>query len=319
MKHNFTIQIPAGQQRERLDLYLTRHVENATRNKVQQAIRSGEVRVNGANVKVSYSVAPLDRIEVQLASPPPPDVLPEQIPLDIVYDDEVLLVVNKPAGMVTHPAYKHYSGTLVNALLHYCDSLSQPHPMRPGIVHRLDKDTSGLLVVAKNESAHEKLSRQFAQKTSEREYWSIVWGIFKEPTGIIEAALGRSKTDRKKMAIVADGKRAVTEYEVIEQFEYLSLVKLHLLTGRTHQIRVHLASLHHPVFCDATYGGDKIVAGGTEGKRKAEVANLMALIGRQALHAKKLGFVHPVTKEMMRFDSELPSDMAAVLDRLRRK
>ncbi|MCX6137184.1 MAG: RluA family pseudouridine synthase [Ignavibacteriales bacterium] len=318
MKHHFTIHIPAGQQRERLDLYLTGHVENATRNKVQQAIRSGEVRVNGACVKVSYPVMPNDVIEVQLSSPPPPDVLPEEIPLQIVYDDESLLVVNKPAGMVTHPAYKHYSGTLVNALLYYCDSLSQPHPMRPGIVHRLDKDTSGLLVVAKNESTHEKLSRQFAQKTSEREYWAIVWGRFKEPSGTIDAPLGRSKADRKKMAIIADGKSAVTEYEVIEQFEYLSLVKLHLRTGRTHQIRVHLASLHHPIFCDSTYGGDKIVAGGTDGKRKAEVANLMSLIGRQALHAKKLGFVHPVRKELMRFDSELPEDMQAVLNRLRK-
>jgi 23S rRNA pseudouridine1911/1915/1917 synthase len=175
-----------------------------------------------------------------------------------------------------------------------------------------------LLVVAKDESTHEKLSRQFAAKTTEREYWAVVWGRFKEPRGIVDAPLARSMRDRKKMAIVQGGKSAVTAYEVIEQFDFLALVKLHLRTGRTHQIRVHMASLHHPVFCDATYGGDTIVAAGVEGKRKAEASNLLALMGRQALHAKQLGFVHPVTKEMMRFESELPGDMKALLTALRR-
>ena len=226
-----------------------------------------------------------------------------------MYEDEYLLVVNKPAGMVTHPAYKNYSGTLVNALLYHSQSLSQPHPLRPGIVHRLDKDTSGLLVVAKDETTHQKLSRQFANKTTEREYRAIVWGVFKAPEGIIEASLGRSKSDRKKVAVVKEGKYAVTEYEVMEQFAYLALLRLHLRTGRTHQIRVHLAHIHHPVFGDETYGGRKIAAGGIDGKKKAEAANLLEKISRQALHAKKLGFVHPVTKEFMRFDSELPEDM----------
>jgi 23S rRNA pseudouridine1911/1915/1917 synthase len=314
MKREFDIVIPAGQKKERLDTYLTSNVENATRTKVQEAIRTGEVVVNGKNVKASHAITPGDTIHISLSRPEPPEVSPENIPLTIIYEDEYLLVVNKPAGMVTHPAYKNYSGTLVNALLYHSESLSQPHPLRPGIVHRLDKDTSGLLVVAKDETTHQKLSRQFANKTTEREYWAIVWGRFKEPRGIIEASLGRSKSDRKKVAVVADGKHAVTEYLVIQQFEYLSLVRLHLRTGRTHQIRVHLAHIHHAVFGDETYGGGKLMAGGIEGKKKAEAANLLKKIPRQALHAKQLGFVHPVTKEFMRFDSELPADMKEVLD-----
>ena len=314
MKRKFDIAVPAGQKKERLDVYLTSHVENATRTKVQEAIRNGEVVVNGKRVKVSHAIIPGEVIRVELSKPEPPEVLPENIPLDIVYEDKHLLVVNKPAGMVTHPAYKNYSGTLVNALLYHSRSLSQPHPLRPGIVHRLDKDTSGLLVVAKDETTHQKLSRQFANKTTEREYRAIVWGVFKSPEGIIEASLGRSKSDRKKVAVVKEGKYAVTEYEVMEQFTYLALLRLRLRTGRTHQIRVHLAHIHHPVFGDETYGGRKISAGGIDGKKKAEAANLLERISRQALHAKKLGFVHPVTKEFMRFDSELPEDMKKVLE-----
>ncbi len=314
MKRKFDIVIPAGQKKERLDVYLTSHVENATRTKVQEAIRTGEVVVNGRGVKASHAIIPGEVIHVELSKPEPPEVLPENIPLDIVYEDKYLLVVNKPAGMVTHPAYKNYSGTLVNALLHHSRSLSQPHPLRPGIVHRLDKDTSGLLVVAKDETTHQKLSRQFANKTTEREYRAIVWGVFKSPGGIIEASLGRSKSDRKKVAVVKEGKYAVTEYEVMEQFTYLALLRLRLRTGRTHQIRVHLAHIHHPVFGDETYGGRKIATGGVDGKKKAEAANLLKRISRQALHAKKLGFVHPVTKEFMQFDSELPDDMKWVLE-----
>ncbi|MGA7161056.1 MAG: RluA family pseudouridine synthase [Bacteroidota bacterium] len=313
MKRQFDIVVPAGKKKERLDVYLTSHVENATRTKVQQAIRLGEVVVNGKRVKASYPVMPADIIHIELSRPEPPEVLPENIPLNIVFEDEHLLVVNKPAGMVTHPAYKNYSGTLVNALLHHSHSLSHPHPLRPGIVHRLDKDTSGLLVVAKDETTHQKLSRQFANKTTEREYRAIVWGVFKAKEGIIDAPLGRSKSDRKKVAVVGEGKLAVTEYEVMQQFKYLALLRLHLRTGRTHQIRVHLAHIHHPVFGDETYGGRKITAGGVEGKKKAEALNLLELISRQALHAKSLGFVHPVTKEFMRFDSDLPDDMKAVL------
>ncbi|MFZ4622082.1 MAG: RluA family pseudouridine synthase [Bacteroidota bacterium] len=327
MKNHFEIQIPPGQTKERLDVYLTNHTENATRNKVQEAIRNGEVLVNGSAVKPSYVVQPNDRISIDLARPDPPEVKAEAIPLEIVYEDDFLLVVNKPAGMVTHPAYKNYSGTLVNALMHHSEKLSQLHAdddeefdiVRPGIVHRLDKDTSGLLVVAKDETTHQKLAKQFAAKTSEREYHSIVWGTFKQQTGTIDAPLGRSKRDRKKVAVVEDGKNAVTDFEMIEQFEFLALIKLHLHTGRTHQIRVHLSHINHPVFGDETYGGREIVVGGIEGKKRAEVKNLLEMMPRQALHAKKLGFVHPATKKMMRFESELPADMLALLSRLRKQ
>lgn len=326
MKNNYEIRIPPGQTKERLDVYLTNHTENATRNKVQEAIKNGEVLVNGVSVKPSYAIQPNDVIQIHLSRPDPPEVKAEAIPLEIIYEDEFLLVVNKPAGMVTHPAYKNYTGTLVNALMHHSGKLSQLHSdedeeydiVRPGIVHRLDKDTSGLLVVAKDETTHQKLAKQFAAKTSEREYNAIVWGTFKQLSGIIDAPLGRSKSDRKKVAVVADGKNAVTEYEVMEQYEYLSLVKLHLQTGRTHQIRVHLSHIHHPVFGDETYGGREIVAGGIAGKKKGEIKNLLDMMPRQALHAKKLGFVHPKTKKMMRFESDLPEDMFEVLKFLRK-
>ncbi|HLP17131.1 MAG TPA: RluA family pseudouridine synthase [Bacteroidota bacterium] len=317
MKNHYELTVSAGQSRVRLDVFLTRHVENATRTKVQEAIDNGEVRVNNQVVKASYKVAPMDLVSVHLEKPDLPTVEAEAIPLEIVYEDDYLLVVNKPPGMVTHPAYKNYSGTLVNALMHHTRTLSNPDPMRPGIVHRLDKDTSGLLVVAKDETTHHKLSRQFAEKTSEREYNAIAWGIFSEPEGTIEAALGRSKKDRKKVAVMEDGKHAVTEYLVLEQFEYCALIRLRLRTGRTHQIRAHLAHIHHPIFGDPTYGGREIVSGGVDGKKKAEVKNLLDCIDRQALHARTLGFTHPATNERMRFETELPADFQRVLDRLR--
>lgn len=327
MRNHFEIRVPAKQSKERLDVYLTAHVENATRSKVQNAIKSGEITVNGKQVKPSYIILPNDIIAVHLNRPDPPEIKAEDIPLDIVYEDNYLLVVNKPAGMVTHPAYKNYSGTLVNALLHHSVKLSQLHAeedeefdiARPGIVHRLDKDTSGLLVVAKDESTHEKLAKQFAAKTSEREYQAIAWGRFKEKKGKIEAPLGRSKSDRKKVAVIPNGKQAITEYEVVEQFDYLALVTLHLHTGRTHQIRAHLAHIHHPVFGDGTYGGRELVASGVVGKKKAEAKNLLELMPRQALHARLLGFVHPITKEMMRFECDLPQDMKSVLLKLRKQ
>ncbi len=319
MKNHYDIVVPAGQTKERLDLYLVHHVENATRTKVQEAIGNGEVLVNGIQAKPSYKINPLDVISVHLAKPDPPTVVAEAITLSIVYEDDYLLVIDKPAGMVTHPAYKNYSGTLVNALMHHTAFLSQPHPMRPGIVHRLDKDTSGLLVVAKDETTHQKLSRQFAEKTSEREYNAIAWGVFREKEGVIDAPLGRSKRDRKKVAVIDDGKHAVTEYEVLEQFEYCAFIRLKLRTGRTHQIRVHLAHIHHPVFGDPTYGGREIVAGGVDGKKKAEVKNLLELIHRQALHARTLGFVHPVTKKFVKFAAPLPEDFSSVLLWLRTK
>ncbi len=312
--------IPGGQKKIRIDVYLTRQVENATRNKVQEAIRAGRVLVNGKAVKPSQLLGPGDRVEVTLQRPPRLVAQPENIPIVVVYEDDQLLVVDKPAGMVTHPAYGNYTGTLVNALLYHTRQLSQLNTeLRPGIVHRLDKDTSGLMVVAKNDAAHSFLARQFAKRTIDREYWAIVWGGFKQPNGIIEANLGRSKRDRKKVAVVAEGKHAATEYRVIKKLGYLALVRLKLRTGRTHQIRVHLAHIGHPVFGDPTYGGRSETWGGLEGKKAQQAANLLKLIRRQALHAKTIGFVHPVTKSEMKFESELPSDMAEVLKVLSRQ
>jgi len=318
MPQEFDIVVPAGKKKERLDVYLTNHVENATRTKVQAAIRAGLVLVDGKAVRASHPVAPGEVIHITLPRPPPPDVTAEPIPLSVVYEDDDLLVVNKPAGMVTHPAYGNYTGTLVNALLYHCGTLStMTDGSRPGIVHRLDKDTSGLMVIAKNDAAHVHLARQFARRTVTREYWAVVWGKFSVPAGVIDAALGRSKADRKMMAVVVDGKHAVTNYEVLEQFPYLSLVRLRLQTGRTHQIRVHLAHIGHPVFGDPTYHGRRLNAGPGTSRQKSQVQDLLGLVPRQALHAKTIGFVHPSTREKMLFDSVLPEDMQAVLDRLR--
>lgn len=320
MPQEFEIIVPAGKKKERLDVFLTHHVENATRNKVQTAIRSGLVLVDGIAVRSSHPVAPGEVIHITLPHPPPPDVVAEAIPLDVVYEDEQLLVVNKPAGMVTHPAYSNYTGTLVNALLHHCASLSTTQDTtRPGIVHRLDKDTSGLMLVAKTDVAHAHLARQFARRTIKREYQAIVWGMLEPRSGIIDANLGRSKSDRKKMAVVEEGKTAVTEYEVLERFSYLSLLRLRLRTGRTHQIRVHLAHIQHPVFGDPTYNGRRILYGPGTPRQKAEVQALLEIIPRQALHARTIGFVHPATGRELEFASALPPDMAAVLLTLRRK
>jgi 23S rRNA pseudouridine1911/1915/1917 synthase len=311
------IVVPPKQSKQRIDVYLTHHIQNATRNKVRTGIDEGLVLVDGKKVKASHPVAPGEVIEITFQRPPRIEAKPEAIPLNIVFEDGQLLIVNKPAGMVTHPAYGNYSGTLVNALLHHCNSLSSVNTeLRPGIVHRLDKDTTGLMVVAKNDVAHHLLARQFSRRTIDREYWAIVWGKFKQRKGTIDATLGRSKRDRKKVAVTAEGKNAITDYEVIDEFEYLSLVRLKLRTGRTHQIRVHLAHIGHPVFGDPTYGGRSNTWGGLEGKKALRAQNLLKLIGRQALHAKTIGFVHPATKEAVRFDSELPADMQEVLNRL---
>jgi len=319
MPYEFEIVVPAGKKKERLDVFLTNHVENATRNKVQRAIQEGTVLVNNRKVKPSHQVGPGEIIHVTLSKSPPQEALPEKIPIEVVYEDDDLLVVNKPAGMVTHPAYGNYAGTLVNALLYHCNHLSTLNdPTRPGVVHRLDKDTSGLMVIAKTDATHAKLARQFAARTIKREYWAIVWGTFKQKHGVIETLLGRSKSDRKKMAVVEGGKQAITEYTVLEQFPYLTLVRLKLRTGRTHQIRVHLAHINHPVFGDPTYNGRHLVAGpGTPGQ-KAEVQHLLKLMSRQALHAKTIGFVHPSTKEDTCLDSELPNDMGSILSYLQK-
>jgi 23S rRNA pseudouridine1911/1915/1917 synthase len=320
MPHEFDIVVPPGKKKERLDLFLTSHVENATRSKVQRAIREGAVLVNGKPVRPSHPVSPGEVIHVVLPKPPPQQALPEEIPIDIVYEDADLLVVNKPAGMVAHPAYGNYTGTLVNALLFHCNGLSTLNDaMRPGIVHRLDKDTSGLLVVAKTDTAHAKLARQFARRTIGREYQAIVWGKVDPASGLIETDLGRSKSDRKKMAVVSSGKKAVTEYALLTQFEYLALIRLKLHTGRTHQIRVHLAHVNHPVFGDPTYNGRHLIAGPGTPAQKAEVQRLLKLMPRQALHARTISFIHPTTANLMSFESPLPEDMVRVLELLKER
>ncbi|HOJ04938.1 MAG TPA: RluA family pseudouridine synthase [Bacteroidota bacterium] len=302
-------------QRVRLDQFITRGVENASRNKVQALIEAGGVRVNERVVlKPGRLVLPGDVVECIVPKPPPPDILPEDIPLDIVYEDDALLIVNKPAGMVTHPAYANYSGTLVNALMHYTGQLSHERgPERAGILHRLDKGTSGLLAVAKTDEAHRFIAKQFSVHDIEREYQAIVWGGMPARRGLIEQPLARHPSDRKKMAVVEGGKYAATEYEVITDYGWCSHVRLLLRTGRTHQIRVHLAHLRHPVLGDPTYGGRRILYGTVTTRFKMLVNALLTLLPRQALHARTLGFVHPVTREKIRFESALPEDMQQAL------
>lgn len=334
MTQKLQILVPAGQNRERIDIFLTNLIENTTRSKVQQAIEEGYVLVNGKSTKPGYKVNPGDVIDINLPKPPPQTVKAEKIPINVVYEDDYIIVVNKPAGMVTHPAYGNYTGTLVNALLYHCqgklahineveesDDIEikdrvgyEPLNARAGIVHRLDKDTSGLIVVAKDDFSHAFLAKQFSNRTIDREYWAIVWGKFgKQKKGVVEANLARSKSDRKKVAVSQNGKYAVTEYEVITEFDFLSLIKLKLKTGRTHQIRVHMHHIGHPVFGDPTYGGRRISYGENVKKNKDFVEELLGIMKRQALHAKTIGFIHPVTKEKMFFNSKLPADMQKVI------
>ncbi len=319
---NYSFKIPDGKKKERLDIFLTCVLENATRSRVQKLIEANLVNVNGNYVKPSYKVLAGDIIKVTIPiSPRPEENEPEEIPLNIVYEDEYLLVVNKPAGMVAHPAYANYTGTLVNALLYHSQKLSNLNePGRPGIVHRIDKDTSGLLVVAKDDWTHAKLAEQFSKHSIEREYWAVAWGLFKEKKGEINLNISRSKSDRKKFAASQnDGKVAITFFEVLEEFEFTSLIKLNLKTGRTHQIRVHLSSIGHPIFGDPTYSGRHVVYGSNLPKIKSRVQNLLDIMPRQALHAKTLGFIHPHSKEFVKFNSELPEDMIHLIEKLKIK
>jgi len=328
MEKNYSLIVPKILERQRIDKYISQFIENASRTKVQKAIDLGYVTVNGDIIKSNYLVRPNDEIEIELEIPDIKDVLPENIPLDIAYEDEYLMIVNKPSGMVVHPAYKNYSGTLVNAIMYYAkqknDTLSDLNGFeRAGIVHRLDKDTSGLIVIAKNELTHRKLSEQFFHHTIEREYNAIVWGKLKNKSGEIKNKLGRDKKDRKKVAVLKEdddaGKLAITNYEVIAEYDFLSLVKLNLETGRTHQIRVHLSNMDHPVFGDETYGGREPRSVNLTSNMKAQIKNLLEIIPRQALHAKVIGFIHPNTNENLRFESELPFDMKNILLKINTK
>lgn len=326
MEKNYFLTVPNVVVKQRIDKYIAQFIENASRTKVQKAINLGSVTVNGELVKSNYIVKPDDEIEIELETPDKKDVLAENIPLEIVFEDEYLMVINKPPGMVVHPAYKNYSGTLVNALMFYSaqknDSLSDLSGFeRAGIVHRLDKDTSGLIVIAKDEVTHRKLSEQFFHHTIEREYNAIVWGRLKKKKGEIINRLGRDKRDRKKVAVLKEdddkGKLSITHYEVLEEYEFLSLIKLNLKTGRTHQIRVHMSYSGHPVFGDETYGGREPHSVNLTSNLKSQIKNLLAIIPRQALHARVIGFIHPHTKENLRFDSELPGDMKQILEKIK--
>lgn len=317
----FDIEVTGGKKKERIDIYLANSIENATRTRIQKLIKAEFVTVNGKNTKANYLVEPGDKIKVTIpVTPRPEHAEPEEINLDIVYEDEYLLVINKPAGMVVHPSLGNYTGTLVNALLHHSTKLSNLNePGRPGIVHRIDKDTSGLLLVAKDEWTHAQLAKQFADHSISREYWAVCWGIFNDRTGEVIGNIARSKSDRKIFSVsMEEGKHAHTFYEVIEEYEFASLVKLKLKTGRTHQIRVHMSYINHPIFGDPTYGGRKIVYGLNLPKMKSRVENLLKLISRQALHAKTLGFYHPHKKEKVNFNSDLPGDMNSLLSELRK-
>jgi len=305
----------------RIDKFLMNLIPNATRNKIQQAATNGDIYVNDAPVKSNYKVKPLDVVRILLAHPPFENrVDPENIPLDIVYEDAALLLINKPPGLVVHPGHGNYTGTLVNALAYHFENLPMNSSERPGLVHRIDKDTSGLLVIAKTEAAMTHLAKQFEAKTSEREYVAMVWGNVKEDEGTIEGNIARHLKDRMQMAVFADpeiGKPAITHYKVLERFGYVTLISCVLETGRTHQIRVHMKHLGHPLFNDARYGGDLILKGTTFTKYKQFIDNCFKILPRQALHAKTLGFVHPVTGEMMRFDTELPDDMKDLIEKWR--
>ena len=318
---HFKIEVPKGQAFLRIDKFLMGFIQNATRNKIQNAATSGDIYVNDVPVKSNYKVKPLDVIRLMLTHPPFDNtVLPENIPLNIVYEDDALLLINKPPGFVVHPGHGNYTGTLVNALAYHFENLPMNSSERPGLVHRIDKDTSGLLVIAKTEQAMSFLAKQFEDKTSDREYIALVWGNVKEDSGTVEGNIGRHVKDRMQMAVFPDGdqgKPAVTHYKVIERLGYVTLISCKLETGRTHQIRVHMKYIGHTIFNDARYGGDLILKGTTFTKYKQFVDNCFKTLPRQALHAKTLGFQHPTTKEFMSFDTDLPQDMLDCIDKWR--
>ncbi|MFO8029562.1 MAG: RluA family pseudouridine synthase [Cyclonatronaceae bacterium] len=321
----YDLDVPEGHHEQmRLDKYITQFIQNATRNKVQEGIRKGWVRVNGVIEKASYRVQPGDRIVIIVPKSPPPEARAENIPLEIVHEDDDLIVIDKPAGMVVHPSYGNWTGTLVNALLHHTQRLSAVKEsrdlLRPGIVHRLDKGTSGLLVVAKTDQAHHYLSKQFAEKSVERTYRTVIWGVPLKDRGSIAQPVGRDPSDRKKMAVLepGKGKDAITHYQVLRRFDHLALLDVNLETGRTHQIRVHFSWMGHPVLGDPVYGGDSVRFGPNTGTRKNMFQNIFSLLGRQCLHARTLGFEHPSGGDWLQFTSEIPDDMEKTIEKLDR-
>ena len=319
LHEHYAFTVEKGQQPLRIDKYLMNFVENATRNKIQAAAKGNSILVNDIAVKSNYKVKPFDQIRVLFDYPVYENLLvPEDIPVDIIYEDNDLLVVNKAAGMVVHPGHGNYSGTLINALIFHFDNLPNNSTNRPGLVHRIDKDTSGLLVVAKTDFAMAHLSKQFFDRKTNRKYLALVWGNMKDNEGTIEGNIGRSQKNRLQMDVFQEGdfgKHAVTHFKVIERYTYVTLVECTLETGRTHQIRAHFKHIGHTLFNDERYGGNDILKGTTFTKYKQFVENCFKILPRQALHAKTLGFRHPITKEMMQFDSEIPKDITDCLEK----
>jgi len=321
----FVIKIDKGQEPLRIDKYLMRRIEGATRNKIQQAINAGMVTVNKSTVKQNYKIKGLDEIIVYSdMSPEETEVLPEKIDLDIFYEDDDVIVINKAAGMVVHPGSGNYTGTLLNGIAWYLQqkdpSITESTLPRYGLVHRIDKNTSGLLLMAKNSKAMTNLAKQFYDHSVKRKYIALAWGDLKKEAGTIVAHVGRNLRFRKLFEAYPEGdhgKEAITHYKVLERFNYVTLVECVLETGRTHQIRVHMKYIGHPLFNDDTYGGDKIVKGTVFAKYRQFVDNCFAICPRQALHAKTLGFIHPTTKKEMFFDTELPKDMKEVIEKWR--
>lgn len=312
-----------GQAMLRIDKFLVDRMQNTSRNKIQDAATAGYIKVNGNTVKANYKVKPNDIITIELSYPKREiEIVAEDIPLDIVYEDNSFLVVNKKPGMVVHPSYGHYTGTLINALAwHLKDNpLFEADDPRPGLVHRIDKNTSGILVIAKTEEAKNKLALQFFNKTSDRKYIALCWGTIDEDTGTITGNIGRNLKNRKVMDVFPDGeygKHAVTHYKVLERLGYVTVVECVLETGRTHQIRAHFRHIGHPLFNDPEYGGDRILKGTTFTKYKQFVQNCFKICPRQALHAKTLGFIHPETEKYISFNSDIPEDMETLFDKWR--
>jgi 23S rRNA pseudouridine1911/1915/1917 synthase len=320
---HYRIEVDKGQVPLRIDKFLFNRLEKISRSRIQAAATAENILVNDHPVKPNYKVKPLDVISIVLPHPPREvELVPENIPLNIVYEDDSLLIVDKEAGMVVHPGHGNYSGTLINALLYHLkdNPLFSSGGERPGLVHRIDKNTSGLLVVAKNELAMNKLAKQFYDKKTKRSYVALVWGALEQEEGTIEGHIGRHPVDRKRMHVFPDGKQgkqAITHYRVLEHLGYVDLLECRLETGRTHQIRVHFQYIRHPLFNDPDYGGDQILRGTTFSKYKQFINNCFNILPRQALHARTLGFIHPVTGREMQFESPLPDDFSQVLDKWR--
>lgn len=319
---HYRFTIDAGQEMIRMDKWLSNRIGNSvSRTKIQQAADLGMISVNGTPKNSNYKVKPLDEIVIVLPTPPPPEVelIPQEIPINIVYEDNDVIIVDKQAGLVAHPGFGNTSGTLLNALLWHFQETKQTEA-KPYLVHRIDKDTTGLLVVAKNEDAQLKLAKQFFDHSTERKYHALVWGDFDEETGTIIGHIGRDMKDRRIMHVYPDGsqgRHAITHYRILEHFGYVTLVECQLETGRTHQIRAHFKYIKHPLFGDITYGGDQIVKGTTFSKYKQFVQNCFQILPRQALHARSIGFIHPTTGKKVVFESDLPDDMKMVLEKWR--